>query len=208
MQRQVGLLAPNDLWASSYHCLILVPRAKLCDLLHMSKLPALKNRLTRELTCLAGIGWNMSYPFNTGDLLCSGQCTSNYLDNNTKVPWEDLRYMFGEIIYGGHIVEDWDRRLAFAYLTKCMNDGLLENAELFPSFVPPPSAFTKTQVRLYLRRCCLYCLHNARKTLVSVYMCCKISPIQSTNQILNIALATQIVCPSMCAITHQYESPS
>lgn len=34
----------------------------------------------------SGIGWNMNYPFNTGDLLCCGQCASNYLENNVKVP--------------------------------------------------------------------------------------------------------------------------
>lgn len=35
------------------------------------------------------------------------------------MPWDDLRYIFGEIMYGGHIVEDWDRRLANAYLYRC-----------------------------------------------------------------------------------------
>ncbi len=52
-------------------------------------------------------GWNMNYPFNAGDLLCCGQTANNYLENNVKVPWDDLRYIFGEIMYGGHIVEDW-----------------------------------------------------------------------------------------------------
>jgi hypothetical protein len=33
----------------------------------------------------SGIGWNMNYPFNTGDLLCCGQCANNYLENNVKV---------------------------------------------------------------------------------------------------------------------------
>lgn len=33
----------------------------------------------------SGIGWNMNYPFNTGDLLCCGQCAVNYLENNVKV---------------------------------------------------------------------------------------------------------------------------
>ncbi len=33
----------------------------------------------------SGIGWNMNYPFNTGDLLCCGQTASNYLENNSKV---------------------------------------------------------------------------------------------------------------------------
>jgi dynein heavy chain, axonemal len=62
----------------------------------------------------SGIGWNMNYPFNTGDLLCCGQTAANYLENNARVPWDDLRYIFGEIMYGGHIVEDWDRRLTGA----------------------------------------------------------------------------------------------
>ena len=33
----------------------------------------------------SGIGWNMTYPFNTGDLLCCAQLAANYLDNNSKV---------------------------------------------------------------------------------------------------------------------------
>ena len=33
----------------------------------------------------SGIGWNMGYPFNVGDLLCCGQLAANYLDNSTKV---------------------------------------------------------------------------------------------------------------------------
>ena len=33
----------------------------------------------------SGIGWNMNYPFNAGDLLCCGQASANYLENNVKV---------------------------------------------------------------------------------------------------------------------------
>ena len=55
------------------------------------------------------------------------------------MPWEDLRYLFGEILYGGHIVEDWDRRLSSAYLNKHFTENLLEGPELFPGFTTPPS---------------------------------------------------------------------
>ena len=40
----------------------------------------------------------------------------NYLEVNFNVPWDDLRYIFGEIMYGGHISDDWDRRLCSTYL--------------------------------------------------------------------------------------------
>lgn len=98
----------------------------------------------------SGIGWNMNYPFNAGDLLCCGQTANNYLENNVKVPWEDLRYIFGEIMYGGHIVEDWDRRLSSAYLFRYVNEQLLEGMEFFTGFVGPPNTASHKQVLDYI----------------------------------------------------------
>eukprot|EP00741_Cyanophora_paradoxa_P005992 tig00000955_g5810.t1 len=84
-------------------------------------------------------GWNMKYPFNIGDLTASAMVCNNYLESNAKVPWEDLKYIFGEIMYGGHIVDDWDRRLCNAYLNAYMKEELLDGLELFPGFpVPKP----------------------------------------------------------------------
>jgi dynein heavy chain len=68
-------------------------------------------------------GWNMHYPFNMGDLRDSAIVLQNYMESNAssgKIPWDDLRYIFGEIMYGGHIVDDWDRRLCGAYLENLM----------------------------------------------------------------------------------------
>jgi dynein heavy chain len=92
----------------------------------------------------------MGYPFNTGDLLCAGQTAVNYLDASARVPWDDLRYIFGEILYGGHIVEDWDRRLANAYLSRYFHEGLLEGLELFPGFPVPPTGLSARQVLEYV----------------------------------------------------------
>ena len=44
------------------------------------------------------------------------------------------RYIIGEIMYGGHVVEDWDRRLTLAYLQTLFQEGLLEGHQLFPQF--------------------------------------------------------------------------
>ncbi|XP_016337659.1 dynein heavy chain 11, axonemal [Sinocyclocheilus anshuiensis] len=84
-------------------------------------------------------GWNHRYPFNNGDLTISASVLYNYLEANTKVPWEDLCYLFGEIIYGGHITDEWDRKLCRTYLQEFINPKMFEG-ELFlcPGFPAPP----------------------------------------------------------------------
>ena len=64
----------------------------------------------------SGLGWSMEYPFSGGDLTCAAQTAANYLDAGALVPWADLRYLVGEILYGGHVVENADRDLVAAYL--------------------------------------------------------------------------------------------
>ncbi|XP_006869595.1 PREDICTED: dynein heavy chain 17, axonemal [Chrysochloris asiatica] len=85
-------------------------------------------------------GWNRSYPFNNGDLTISINVLYNYLEANTKVPWDDLRYLFGEIMYGGHITDDWDRRLCRTYLAEYLRGEMLEgDVHLAPGFQTPPN---------------------------------------------------------------------
>ena len=77
-------------------------------------------------------GWNKSYPFNTGDLVISKDVLYNYLEASNRIPWEDLRYLFGEIMYGGHITDDWDRRLCKvclirkAFLVNCLFNASIQ----------------------------------------------------------------------------------
>ena len=85
-------------------------------------------------------GWNKAYPFNTGDLVICSNVLLNYLEDNSQVPWEDLRYLFGEIMYGGHITDDWDRRLCKIYLEVLMSPEQLEGElMLAPDFQSPPN---------------------------------------------------------------------
>ncbi|XP_065591372.1 dynein axonemal heavy chain 17 isoform X1 [Cyrtonyx montezumae] len=85
-------------------------------------------------------GWNRSYPFNNGDLTISVNVLYNYLEANPKVPWDDLRYLFGEIMYGGHITDDWDRRLCRTYLSEYIDVEMLDGElHLAPGFLIPPN---------------------------------------------------------------------
>jgi hypothetical protein len=45
----------------------------------------------------SGLGFCRAYSFNTGDLVTSGDVLINYLAAYKDVPWDDLRYMFGEV---------------------------------------------------------------------------------------------------------------
>ncbi|XP_071672848.1 dynein axonemal heavy chain 9-like isoform X6 [Patagioenas fasciata] len=83
-------------------------------------------------------GWNRSYPFNTGDLTISVNVLYNYLEASTKVPYDDLRYLFGEIMYGGHITDDWDRRLCKTYLEEFIKPEMLEGEFLLAPGFPLP----------------------------------------------------------------------
>ncbi|XP_036692664.1 dynein heavy chain 9, axonemal [Balaenoptera musculus] len=83
-------------------------------------------------------GWNRSYPFSTGDLTISVNVLYNFLEANVKVPYDDLRYLFGEIMYGGHITDEWDRRLCRTYLEEFIKPEMLEGElSLAPGFPLP-----------------------------------------------------------------------
>lgn len=76
------------------------------------------------------------YPYNTGDLTISAMVLYNYLEANAKVPWEDLRYLFGEIMYGGHITDDWDRKLCRTYLEEYMHPDMVSGLQIHTSSQP------------------------------------------------------------------------
>ena len=82
-------------------------------------------------------GWSRKYAFNTGDLTICANVLQAYLEANPGIPWSDLRYLFGEIMYGGHITDSWDRRTNNSYLTVLINPELFTGLELGPSFKSP-----------------------------------------------------------------------
>ena len=60
--------------------------------------------------------------------IVTATCTKQIIFVFSKVPWTDLRYLFGDIMYGGHITDDWDRRLCRTYLAEYMKPELASQA--------------------------------------------------------------------------------
>ena len=97
------------------------------------------------------IGWSTKYNFNEGDLQICADVLNNYLEKYEKVPYEDLRYLYGEIMYGGHITDNWDRRTNNAYLKTLIKPELLTGANLAKNFKSPdPSKFNYEQYMKYI----------------------------------------------------------
>jgi len=91
-------------------------------------------------------GWSRKYNFNDGDLTICGDILHNYLANYQDVPYADLRYLFGEVMYGGHITDDWDRRTNSTYLEVLIKPDILKemNLTLAPGFrSPKPEKFNR-----------------------------------------------------------------
>lgn len=77
------------------------------------------------------IGWNVSYDFNESDYRISYQLISLYLTKahileEEELPWDTLRYLIGEAMYGGRVTDNNDRRVMTVYLQEYMGEFIFD----------------------------------------------------------------------------------
>ena len=69
--------------------------------------------------------WSCPYRFNAGDLGICANILELCLEASESVasgapcggaPWQELKFVFGEVIYGGYVTDFLDRRVITAYL--------------------------------------------------------------------------------------------
>uniref|UniRef100_A0A4W4FHJ2 Dynein heavy chain region D6 P-loop domain-containing protein n=1 Tax=Electrophorus electricus TaxID=8005 RepID=A0A4W4FHJ2_ELEEL len=66
------------------------------------------------------LGWNIVYSFNDSDF---ENLMSLYLDEYEEIPWDALKYLIAGVNYGGHVTDDWDRRLLTTYISDYFCEG-------------------------------------------------------------------------------------
>jgi dynein heavy chain len=82
------------------------------------------------------IGWNVNYDWNESDFKISYRLINMYLTkaNETgeeELPWETLRYLIGDAMYGGRVTDGFDRRVLNTYLEEYLGPFIFDANQKF-----------------------------------------------------------------------------
>merc|ERR1719446_565847 len=98
------------------------------------------------------IGWNVAYDFNESDFRVSLSIMNTYLSkafhrdgNNGPIPWATLKYLIGEAMYGGRVVDSYDRRGLITYLEEFMGDFLFDKFNRFAFYQTKEDSYVVPQ---------------------------------------------------------------
>ena len=85
------------------------------------------------------VGWNVRYDFNDSDfrvslMLLDAYLTKAFDNDDPQIPWDTLRYLTGEVMYGGRVTDDLDRRVLTTYLHEYFGDFLFDTFQPFHFF--------------------------------------------------------------------------
>ncbi|XP_040982062.1 LOW QUALITY PROTEIN: dynein heavy chain 10, axonemal [Aquila chrysaetos chrysaetos] len=82
------------------------------------------------------VGWNIPYDFNESDFQVCMEILNTYLtkafqQNDDKIPWSSLKYLIGEVMYGGRAIDSFDRRILTVYMDEYLGDFIFDTFQTF-----------------------------------------------------------------------------
>ena len=92
---------------------------------------SLFHAIIQERRKFGPLGWNIRYEFNDSDLETSITMLYNMLEGIHEVPWDAIKFMTGQINYGGRVTDDNDRRCLLAILEIYCGEQVLSDEYAF-----------------------------------------------------------------------------
>ncbi|XP_052023863.1 dynein axonemal heavy chain 10 [Apodemus sylvaticus] len=85
------------------------------------------------------IGWNVYYDFNESDFQVCMEILNTYLtkafqQRDPRIPWGSLKYLIGEVMYGGRAIDSFDRRILTTYMDEYLGDFIFDTFQPFHFF--------------------------------------------------------------------------
>ncbi|XP_021567645.1 dynein heavy chain 10, axonemal [Carlito syrichta] len=85
------------------------------------------------------IGWNVYYDFNESDFQVCMEILNTYLtkafqQQDPRIPWGSLKYLIGEVMYGGRAIDSFDRRILTIYMNEYLGDFIFDTFQPFHFF--------------------------------------------------------------------------
>ncbi|XP_076452214.1 dynein axonemal heavy chain 10-like [Babylonia areolata] len=132
---------PNGLKLNLRSTYLKVPPTALTDCSH-NAFPSIVfvlaffHAVVQERRKYGKIGWNVSYDFNESDFRVCMQVLNTYLtkaieQGDEVIPWSSLKYLIGEVMYGGRAIDNFDRRILNTYMDEYMGDFIFDTFQPF-----------------------------------------------------------------------------